>query len=92
MTRPEKIPAQAGFEPGIFRSRGGRLSTMPTRRSSEVKRSEATYTYTYIQSRKGHLYGQLGLQVKRSEGTYIHIQTRAGHLYGHLGQLGLEVK
>ena len=23
---PEKIPAQAGFEPGIFRSRGGRLN------------------------------------------------------------------
>ena len=30
---PEKIPAQAGFEPGIFRSRGGRLTTRPTRRS-----------------------------------------------------------
>ena len=28
---PEKILAQAGFEPGIFRSRGGRLSTRPTR-------------------------------------------------------------
>ena len=26
MTRPRKIPAQAGFEPWIFRSRGGRLS------------------------------------------------------------------
>ena len=26
MTRPRKIPAQAGFEPGIFRSRGGRLN------------------------------------------------------------------
>ena len=25
MTRPRKIPAQAGFEPWIFRSRGGRL-------------------------------------------------------------------
>ena len=24
MTRPEKIPPPAGFEPGIFRSRGGR--------------------------------------------------------------------
>ena len=33
MTRPEKIPAQTGFEPGIFRSRGGRLTTRPTRRS-----------------------------------------------------------
>ena len=32
MTRPRKIPAQAGFEPGIFRSRGGRLTTRPTRR------------------------------------------------------------
>ena len=30
---PGKIPAQAGFEPGIFRSRGGRLTTRPTRRS-----------------------------------------------------------
>ena len=26
MTRPGKIPAQAGFEPRIFRSRGGRLN------------------------------------------------------------------
>ena len=26
MTRPEKIPAQAGFEPGTFRFRGGRLN------------------------------------------------------------------
>ena len=32
MTRPGKIPSQAGFEPGIFRSRGGRLTTRPTRR------------------------------------------------------------
>ena len=30
---PEKIPAQVGFEPGIFRSQGGRLTTRPTRRS-----------------------------------------------------------
>ena len=28
---PKKIPAQAGFEPGTFRSRGGRLATRPTR-------------------------------------------------------------
>ena len=26
MTRPRKFPAQAGFEPWIFRSRGGRLN------------------------------------------------------------------
>ena len=26
MTRPRKIPSQAGFEPWIFRSRGGRLN------------------------------------------------------------------
>ena len=26
ITRPGKIPAQAGFEPGIFRSRDGRLN------------------------------------------------------------------
>ena len=33
MTRPrKKIPSQVGFEPGIFRSRGGRLTTRPTRR------------------------------------------------------------
>ena len=30
---PEKIPPQAGFEPKTFRSRGGRLTTRPTRRS-----------------------------------------------------------
>ena len=40
MTRPRKIPAQAGFEPGIFRSRGGRLTTRPKRRSSYGKRDE----------------------------------------------------
>ena len=34
MGRPRKIPAQAGFEPGTFRSRGGRLTTRPTRRSA----------------------------------------------------------
>ena len=32
MTRHEKIPSQAGFEPGIFRSRGGHLTTRPVRR------------------------------------------------------------
>ena len=37
MTRLRKIPAQAGFEPGIFRSRGGRLTTRPRRRSPTVK-------------------------------------------------------
>ena len=35
MTRPKKISVQVGFEPGIFRSRGGRLTTRPTRRSSK---------------------------------------------------------
>ena len=34
MTQPEKILAQVGFEPGIFRPRGGRLTTRPTRRST----------------------------------------------------------
>ena len=29
---PEKIPGQAGFKPGIFCSRGGRLTTRPMRR------------------------------------------------------------
>ena len=32
MTRPRKIPALARFEPWTFRSRGGRLTTRPTRR------------------------------------------------------------
>ena len=32
MTRSRKNPAQAGFEAGIFRSGGGRLTTRPTRR------------------------------------------------------------
>ena len=31
MTRPRQNPAQAGFEPGIFCSRGGRLTTRSTR-------------------------------------------------------------
>ena len=34
MTQPGKTPSQAGFEPRIFRSRGGRLTTTPTRRSA----------------------------------------------------------
>ena len=33
MTRPRKNPAQEGFEPRTFRSRGGHLTTRPTRRS-----------------------------------------------------------
>ena len=33
---PKKIPAQAGFEPGTFRSRGRCLTTRPTRRSDQV--------------------------------------------------------
>ena len=39
MTRPRKILAQAGFEPWIFRSRGGHdtLTTRPPRRSSQMK-------------------------------------------------------
>ena len=36
MTRP----SQAGFEPGIFRSRGGRLNYWPTRRSLEEEEEE----------------------------------------------------
>ena len=31
---PEKIQSQAGFKPGIIHSRGGRLTTRPTRRST----------------------------------------------------------
>ena len=34
---PEKIPAQAGFEPGILRSRGGHLTTRPTWRLSRER-------------------------------------------------------
>ena len=33
MTRPRKIPTQAGSEPGTFRPRGGCLTTGPPRRS-----------------------------------------------------------
>ena len=37
MTRPrKKIPAQAGFEPGTFRSGGGRLTARPTRNCQVV--------------------------------------------------------
>ena len=32
---PEKIPAQAGFKPGTFHSRGGHHTIRPTRRSGE---------------------------------------------------------
>ena len=32
MTRPGKIPSQAGFEPQIFRSRADALTTRPARR------------------------------------------------------------
>ena len=39
MTRPRKNPAQAGFEPGIFRSRGGHLITRPTRRYQQQRTS-----------------------------------------------------
>ena len=35
MTRPGKIPAQAGFEPGIFLSPGGHFTTRPPRLSLE---------------------------------------------------------
>ena len=43
---PKKIPPQAGFEPGIFHSRGGRLSltTRPTRRSTSLKRMSLVRT------------------------------------------------
>ena len=37
-TRPRKIPVQAGFVPRIFRFRGGRLTTRPTRRSPKWAR------------------------------------------------------
>ena len=33
---PKKSQSQAGFEPGIFRSGGGRLTTRPTRRSGNI--------------------------------------------------------
>ena len=36
----EKIPALAGFEPGIFRSRGGRLTTWPMRRWERERERE----------------------------------------------------
>ena len=37
MTRPGKIPSQAGFEPRIFRSRGRRLTTKPARLFAKQK-------------------------------------------------------
>ena len=40
MTRPRKIPAQAGFEPWIFRSRGGRLN----HRGGNCQRENLRYT------------------------------------------------
>ena len=46
MTRSrKKIPAQAGFELGIFRSRGGRLTTRPTRRSRVDYKGRFLRTY-----------------------------------------------
>ena len=42
---PEKILVQAGFKPGIFRSRGGCLNTRPARPCSE----QSSHTPTYIQ-------------------------------------------
>ena len=49
MTRPGKIPLQAGFEPGIFRSRGGRLNhqaneAVTTQRSCNVRCSSSPPT------------------------------------------------
>ena len=40
----KKIPAQAGFEPGIFRSRGGHLTTRPKRRWQVRKADMLTVT------------------------------------------------
>ena len=45
MTRPRKIPAQAGFEPRIFCSRGERLTTRPTRRSIGFWRTWGSLLY-----------------------------------------------
>ena len=37
MTRPGKIPSPAVFEPGIFRSRGGRLNHLASEAVTEKK-------------------------------------------------------
>ena len=46
---PRQIPSQAGFEPGIFRSRGGHLTIRPTRRSNVRKQCCKQYSnYTVL--------------------------------------------
>ena len=47
---PQKIPAQAGFKPGTFRSRGGRLTTRPTRQSLNPKSGVQTNYWSRIAS------------------------------------------
>ena len=42
---PEKIPAQAGFEPWIFRSRGGRLKPLGQRGGSHHVHLLTTSTF-----------------------------------------------
>ena len=42
MTRPAKIPSQAGFEPRIFRSRGGRFSTRSPKRCKNTSKPSDT--------------------------------------------------
>ena len=37
---PETLPAEAGFESGIFRSRGERLTTRPTKRERQDRQTE----------------------------------------------------
>ena len=44
MTRPGKIPTQAGFEPGIFRCRGGRLNHLASEAVAAGEMSEAVPT------------------------------------------------
>ena len=56
MIRPRKIPAQAGFEPGIFRSQGGCLTTRSTRRSGTTwEASQKTLKTDYQGTVRLHL-------------------------------------
>ena len=68
MTRPrKKIPAQAGFEPGTFRSRGGHLTTRPTRwylceRHSKPKKEMCIYMRPITEGRLYNLIITIALK------------------------------
>ena len=63
MTRPRKILAQEGFEPGIFRSRGGHLTTWPSVGTVQcmphVNMQGKCYSLVYGQRWKGRKHNSL---------------------------------